>query len=77
VSPKVDVFAFGVVLFEIISGRVALPGLASRSESLPRSREGRTITSLVCKNYESPLDPLPKYFMFHPFKQISVQLINS
>ncbi|KAG0623925.1 hypothetical protein M758_3G211600 [Ceratodon purpureus] len=61
VSPKVDVFAFGVVLFEIISGRVALPGLVSHSESLPRSREGRTLTSL----FESTLNDPNGKIMLH------------
>jgi chitin elicitor receptor kinase 1 len=46
VSPKLDVYAFGVVLFEIISGRVAI---AAESSSLENRtpREGRTLCSLV------------------------------
>ena len=46
VSPKLDVYAFGVVLFEIISGRVAIAAESSSPENRT-PREGRTLCSLV------------------------------
>ncbi|CAM6027754.1 unnamed protein product [Sphagnum balticum] len=47
ISPKVDVFAFGVVLYEMISGGVAiLQGDLSTSSLQSGSSQGRTLTSL-------------------------------
>lgn len=49
-----NVYAFGVVLFEIISGRAAISGLLSNESSQPRSREGRTLTSLFEPIFKDP-----------------------
>jgi serine/threonine protein kinase len=47
ISPKVDVFSFGVVLYEMISGRVAIfQGDLSTSSPQSGSSQGRTLTSL-------------------------------
>ncbi len=44
-----DVFSFGVVLYEMISGRVAiLQGDLDTSLLQSGSSQGRTLTSLVC-----------------------------
>lgn len=69
VTPKLDVFAFGVVLFEIMSGRVAISGATPTNfgDSSPvTSREGRTLTALVSN-----------FFLMLPFHICSVHEVFS